>query len=195
MWIKDIWTTVSQHLLATMSPVTKHCRNVRIKHNYHLERGKKRNNHTGQNKCCFHTAVLSTFPPRIWEFTTIPPPKNKKIKSNSTKPGILRGDLISPYPHPTHTENPPKKRTEKSRIRCNSPGPGILYLQLSLDRLPSARLLKAASWWCVQHRNCLWVPHRNPQTTAQKLHMEHDSFSRGSHTGFNQSVCRVWVFS
>lgn len=65
-------------------------------------------------------------------------------KTNSGKPGHLRGDL---HAH-THTENPPR-RTEKSRIRCNSPGPGILYTQLGLIRVSPARLLKAASWWCV----------------------------------------------
>lgn len=77
------------------------------------------------------------FPPRIWEFAT-----QKQTAGNQDISGV-----ISMHTH-THTENPPR-RTEKSRIRCNSPGPGILYTQLGLIRVSSARLLKAASWWCV----------------------------------------------
>lgn len=137
MRVRDIWTAVSQHLLDTKSAVTQHSRGVRIKHNHQPVR-KKRNNHTKQNKCCFHAAVFST---------SLSLPESGSLQPKNKQRETRTSQGWSPCTH-THTENPPR-RTEKSRIRCNSPGPGILYTQLGLIRVSSARLLKAASWWCV----------------------------------------------
>lgn len=119
------------------------------------------------------------FPPRIWEFAT-----QKQTAGNQDISGV-----ISMHTH-THRKPTQKNRKVKNPLQFTWPR-DTLHTAWAHQGV----LCKAAKGCqlvvCPQHGNWLRVPHRNPQTTAQSPHMEHDSFSHGSHTSFNQSVCRV----
>lgn len=182
MRVRDIWTAVSQHLLDTKSAVTQHCRGVRIKHNHQPVR-KKRNNHTEQNKCCFHAAVFST---------SLSLPESGSLQPKNKQRETRTSQGWSPCTH-THRKPTQKNRKVKNPLQFTWPR-DTLHTAWAHQGVPCKAAKGCQLVVCPQHGNWLRVPHRNPQTTAQSPYMEHDSFSHGSHTSFNQSVCRVWVF-
>lgn len=179
MRVRDIWTAVSQHLLDTMSAVTQHCRGVRIKHNHQPVR-KKRSNHRAKQMLFSRSRLFYfPFPPRIWEFAT-----QKQTVGNQDISGV-----ISMHTH-THRKPTQKNRKVKNPLQFTWPR-DTLHTAWAHQGVPCKAAKGCQLVVCPQHGNWLRVPHRNPQTTAQSPYMEHDSFSHGSHTSFNQSVCRV----